>query len=433
MRYFSLILCWIGFTFLPAGAAQAGTYTFSFTSDVQGTWTCQGGRDQDAPAGSVVINAEIRGAAPPADARVQVQGPGLRPPTPRDLSLSAGRGSLTIAEADVIPGQGLIVQATLSGQTPSCLEFTPVPINGGQDSQGPTEQERFDGDALVWWAANAKTKLADLRRNMGLQDRTVLLPHLPSGAAAPRTFESAPETALLQVVVIVPTGAGVARSYDVEVKSCPDRDPFRIQGDIATVSGLQANEFALILAGVPFQCGQGTATYSVRPVARGAQAKDGTLRLRPVYRLATTFAYGFDFARTDSFSVENQKVVRTVDEIGPGLRAGFTWFPWGVDFEDMRWYNYFLNPVAVFDPKAPSENFILGTTITPFGGISLLVGASVHKVTRLRGINVGDDFTGDGDIPTIEDWSEDGIGWYVGLALDEHLFGKLKNVFKTGS
>lgn len=416
-------------------SATAETHGFTFSRDQAGAWSCaKNAAVVAAPADRLAVNAEIRGAAAPANPSIQLRGPGVSSPQ-SFTSTDQRRWNADLPLSSITRGQDLIVEATLDNQTVTCGDRIQVSSTAPQNLPGADPHQRFDGDALVWWSTNAKTKLQELRETMNYPPETVFLPHLPSGAPAPSPHESAPETALLQVVALVPAGQP-ATSYEVTVQNCPDRDPFRIQGDLSSIGQLMSagQQFVVVPVGEAFRCGEGRVVYTVRPIVQGAPAREDTFRLRPVYRLATTFSYGFDFTRTPSFSLDSdRKIIRRDDEAGTGLLAGFTWFPWGVDFEDMKAYNYWLNPVILFDTKAPGENFVLGNAFTPRGGLSIVVGAAIHKVTRLEGIGEGETLTGEGDIPTRKEWDRDGIGWYVSVALDQHVFGKLRNVFKKDS
>jgi len=57
----------------------------------------------------------------------------------------------------------------------------------------------------------------------------------------------------------------------------------------------------------------------------------------------------------------------------------------GVDYTDMRKYNYFANPFVAFDAASPLTGFVVGDTITYSGGISFAIGLAVHEGERLRG------------------------------------------------
>jgi hypothetical protein len=433
-----IILLWASLS-IATGAVQAETYQFAFAKDSTNNWACDRatptGRVSADPLNQVVVNVEVRGSSVPADTTVALVGGGLATPmqlSPSDKTKTKWGLSKPLPVSELIRGKDIHVEATLDTKTIDCNGFTPG--QGTPSIGGASEQQKFDGLALKWWADNGAAALDKLRTNLKYPPNTVFLPHLPSGSAAPNNRESAPETALLQVVVLSPL-AGPETTYEVKINNCPDRVPFRIEGNVSTLgqqNSERAIEFQVVPVAKPFQCGEGNLAYSVRPVAEGDQAMDATFRLRPVYHLATTFSYGFDFVKDSTFSVESMKVVRSKDNIGTGLRVGFTWFPWGVDFEEMRWYNHWINPALLVDTKAPTENFIIGDAITPSGGLSIIIGAAIHKITELRGINAGDSFTGTGDVPTRKAWSRDGIGWYVGVALDDNVFGKLKNAFKIG-
>lgn len=422
--------------------AEAVQYEFS-VHQADGRWECTQPTRRDEGQGLTVL-VEIVGATEVQEAAFAlgpVEGDGeigmLAQPDPQ--------GRLwEIQVAEVLPEDTTLeVRGEIDGQEVRCPSFRlSLP---GTEAEGRPTREAPD---LSGWDPGAWTHLKDagvedleaLREaldelrvalDMDEQDSRFLL-HLPSGLPAAPFPESVAESDELQVVVILPENGAVP--YEVVVKSCPDTNPFRIEGKIEDVGEFEAAalpDFALYPVGKPFRCGTGNLLYQVKPL-EAAGGPETELRVRPVYHLATTFAWGFDFTEERSFSVRDEKIVETVDQAGTGLRVGFTWFPWGVDYEEMRWWNYFINPTAVFEPSDPGKSFVVGTTITPKGGVSILVGASIHKVTELDGFEVGDDFTGDGDVPTRTDWSSDGVDWFVGISMDTKVFTALKDIWKIG-
>ncbi|HEV8242210.1 MAG TPA: hypothetical protein VGS57_22780 [Thermoanaerobaculia bacterium] len=427
MRLSKGLVVWLAFTLASAFTARAATYNATFLKS-GGQWACADLDRKAEPPGALVVAVRVNGDVP-SDVAFVLEGSvsanltRLGPQEP-DWKVEVSRASI---------GAGAVrLVGTLDGKRIPCSqEFKPFGA-ASDSSDASREQEILDGPALLWWARHAKGALAELRKSQGYDQSTLILPHLPSGAAAPRNFRSAPETASLQVAVLMPKDA--PRAYEVAVTTCPEREDFRLLGDASVLGTLQAavNEFELVPVGDSFRCGEGMVVYTVRPIAPGAEAKQNKVPLRPVYHLASTFGLGWDFEQEATFAKEDDKVARIADPIGPGLRAGFTWFPWGLDYERVHWYNRFFNPALLVDPKEPTKSFVIGTTIAPGRwALSILVGASIHKVAVPKGLDVGDAFTGDGEVPTREKWSENGVGWFVGVALDQTLFTRLKGAFST--
>ncbi|MGH2626319.1 MAG: hypothetical protein ACRDHY_06670 [Anaerolineales bacterium] len=325
-------------------------------------------------------------------------------------------------------------QATASSPV-NCLKAPPLTAPLTAPQNGPEETA-----ALEWWNTDDGRKALkqfEDERGDRFPRRTVFLVHLPTGAAASPFPESVSEDDYLQVLVIQRPNSV---PYLLKVATCQKRSSFRVLGaaddfkDLIKPQG-EGIGFVLLPAGRPFRCGPEEVVYHPE---RPAPEKPGTtppadthLRVRPVYQVATTFTYGFDFAKQDSFSIQSSKIAKTTDYVGPGLRIGFTWFPSGLDPEKMRWWNRVFNPFAVFDPKAPTENFIVGNSFTWRGGVSLAVGAAIHKNTILQGVVVGQEVDADVTVaPTAKQWRDINPGLFVGVALDSTAYKALKDFLK---
>jgi hypothetical protein len=150
-------------------------------------------------------------------------------------------------------------------------------------------------------------------------------------------------------------------------------------------------------------------------------------RIRPIYHLAATFAPGFDLSKPKTYAVLDKKIIENQDTVGLLVDIGFTWFPWGVDYENMRWWNQCVNPFLLFKASAITEGFKIGTAITPTGGISLGIGAAINKSTILNGASLGDTLD-KGDPPTRKVWNRDGVGWYFGVLIDDNIFKAVKGL-----
>jgi len=123
------------------------------------------------------------------------------------------------------------------------------------------------------------------------------------------------------------------------------------------------------------------------------------------------------------------KVALQRDKYGSSSLVGFTWFVGGVDYEEMKVRNHFLNPFLVFDLSAPKDNFATGLAITANGGLSVAIGASFRRATILDGLTVDAAFTGEGEVPTRKVWNSKSVGFFIGVALDANAFGKIKKAW----
>jgi hypothetical protein len=63
-------------------------------------------------------------------------------------------------------------------------------------------------------------------------------------------------------------------------------------------------------------------------------------RVRPVYRFAATIGLGYDTGKNArTYVVKDGKIAFGENEttVGADTKIGFTWFPGGIDYEEMRW------------------------------------------------------------------------------------------------
>lgn len=297
--------------------------------------------------------------------------------------------------------------------------------------QSPTvepEPRELDLEATAWWQAEGRKQLNRLRAKGGFPKGTRFLVHHASGERAAPFPSSVSERESVQVVVIA--DAGKALGAELVVTTCEDVQSFRVtRPQPARLEAKQAREWQLVPVGPLLRCGAGTLAYTLRLSAPERANTVTRVRVRPVHNVAATVVYGFDFVRERSFGVVDGKVEQREDESGLGLRLGVTWFlPWGVDYEDMKAPNHFANWVVAVDPEAPTERFMTGLALTPTGGLSLVVGVSVHRLTALAGgLKPGSDFTGPGDVPTRRDWSGAGVRPFVGLSLDDNIYTAFKD------
>ena len=343
-----------------------------------------------------------------------------------------------------VGGATLSLAGKVSNIDVKCADFTaagkPPAAGGGNAGAGIIS---LDADAQGWLLSDAGQKA---RRTLEgqLVARTTLLVHLPSGhvaALAPASLSEADDYQLAVIVDRKLAADGSQWHADVNVSTCSAKDPFRIKGDFSEAAGVKFSsdhEFILLPVERPLSCGADKMGYTMT-VSLGdakADAVQTTWRIRPIYHLAAAFAPGFDLSKRKAYPVVNQKIAATNDTVGLGFDIGFTWFPWGVDYENMRWYNHVVNPFVLFNASAPTEGVKIGTALTPTGGISIGIGAAINKSAVRTGSAVGDTLaTGEAVAPKA--WNKDGVGWYFGVLIDDNIFKALKGLVgsatKSGS
>ncbi len=324
------------------------------------------------------------------------------------------------------------------------------------DTPGPSDSiSDEDLQATEWWAQKGRQRFLDTYvtgsrqaggaapakggskrgRNTALTfpKQTEFLVHGPSGAPIPPFPTTISERSNQQLVFI--RDRVEQTEVEIAIVNCPEKDLFRIRGTLpgAPAAETKFHDWAAVPIGRTLGCGAGNLIYDIA-VHHGDKtvATTSNVHVTEVYHLAATIFYGFDVARQPTFGATNKKVTRTEDAVGPGLRLGFTWFPFGVDYTRMRPINYLLNPFAGFDPTAAKESFIVGNNFTPYGGLSLAIGVSLHRFPVLDGVTEGAAFEGPGAVPTRKEWSRAGRSWYFGVAVDDKVFKAVKGLLGQG-
>jgi hypothetical protein len=295
-----------------------------------------------------------------------------------------------------------------------------------------------DRTAANWFASEAGAQAAQelkqqLKTRLNLRD-IELLPHLPSGSLAGPYPASIAETTDLQIVLIVDRNEPSLRALRITDVVCPERDGFRILGNLTAFFGkgqsLLAPDFALLPVGQLLECGAGLVKYTAQMNVNGTPAGEsivGQVRLRAIYQLAATAAVGFDTARRPTaYPVVDGKISETRTRIGSALYVGFVWYPGGIDYEHVTKANR-LAPFMFFDPAAITDHFMAGAAITAKGRVSVPIGLSVHKFDLPDGTSVGAGFTGEGEVKTRKDWGKKGLGLFVGVSCNVAEFLRVKN------
>jgi hypothetical protein len=313
------------------------------------------------------------------------------------------------------------------------------PAAGTETTRQPADLS-LDREAAVWFASADGAKAAnDLRQRIKVElgvKEVALLPHLPSGALAGPYPASVPETTDLLTVLIVDRDEAKLRVLRLTDIVCPEREGFRILGDLKGVpgealAGIESQRsFALVPTGQLLECGAGQVKYTAQMHIDGAAAGDpvpAQVRLRAIYQLAATAAVGFDAARPPTaYPVIDGKVTETRTRVGSELYVGFIWYPTGIDYERVTNANR-IAPFMLFDPEALKDHFIVGAAITAKGRISLPIGLSVHSFDVPDVTSVGASFSGEGVVQTRKEWGKKGLGLFVGVSFNVAEFLRVKN------
>jgi hypothetical protein len=293
-----------------------------------------------------------------------------------------------------------------------------------------------DEAAAKWWNDHHATAEEALRSEWKtrIPSNTRFLVHLPSGRPAFPQQGSLREGIPLQVVVLTNHALG---PY-VDVTSCPDEVRFRIKqpdgaGAAEKKGEVAAEQISLIPVGQIFECGAGAMSYDLKS-GPGVDAKVlSTTKLvsRPVYSFALVTAVGFDTTISHDFAAVRSpsginEVARENDRVGPAVLAGAEWMVGGVDYGDMKWNNYIVNPFAAVDASSALTGFVVGDSITVTGGVSLAIGLAVHRGTRLTGVSVGTPLGDAAAVPKEATWHDPRFGLFLGVTLDSNVYNALK-------
>jgi hypothetical protein len=349
-----------------------------------------------------------------------------------------GTNAFEAAPQDLAKAADVEFTATAPNSTPtSCgtmkLGAPSQPPSAVTGTAGESSGAILDADlaATQWWVGGGRKDFLKASAP-AFPKHTQFLVHGPSGAPIP-PFPTAISEGDGQQIVILKDATATVPEVDIEIASCPSRELFRTKGSLPTIAGAQAGFYVAVPIGSTLGCGAGNLIYSVSVKKEGGATTAHSVRVRvsEVYHVAATVFYGFDFVRQPTFAAPDKLITRTEDRVGPGFRLGFTWFPFGIDYEHMKWYNHVLNPFGAFDPASPKDSFIVGTNFTPHGGMSLAVGVAVHHLPVLNGVALGSTFSGPGDVPTRKEWNRAGLGLYVGVAMDTNVLTALKGMLAS--
>jgi len=435
-------------------AAIASASTFSFRATKKGAaWTCASATKPDGTPGVAIQLLIDGGPADQTQVVLKATYDNAGKPVTENLTFAAATKLWTVAAATAKPAveSEVKVDGTIEGATVTCSEkFGAPPEEKAANTEKALLTSRYgalDLKALDWLGKKGAAATAELMRRLTAEypdlksEHVVVLKHLPSGAPAFPFPSSVSERQLIQIVSVV--NRRDVGSVEVSLTKCERPQRERLKGDFGSLAANQqgteqAPDFALLPIGPLIACGPDTMAYAVTSIPDISTAKPepagARLEVRPVYHLGATAFLGFDGVKKPTFSGKSGKVVQTDDRYGTGVLVGASWYPWGVDYGDMKWWNYFINPFAAVSLDAPKDHFVIGTTLTVTGGISIAIGGSFHHIEEPDGIAVGAAFTGDGAVPLRKSWSsKTGRGLYVGVGLDTKIFTEIKKIGGGGA
>ena len=311
-----------------------------------------------------------------------------------------------------------------------------------EESTGDPPKEKAAGSdvaAARWFRDRGASELAELRGEgpTKLGDDVQFLVHLPSGQPAYPFPSAATEGTEMQVFVILPTAA--VHTLVLEKTSCTAPNTFRTsfggeeEGQESRLLDLRPG-FALIPVGQHFRCGAGDVSYMLKVEGQSDALSTTKLRIRPRFHLAAIAMLGWDFGRRAGYAkVPDGDMIPHIEKyrerVGIEKYVGVQWMLFGVDYENMKLYNYFLNLFAAADPASPLDDFVAGLALTPTGGISLTVGLGFHRGDVLDGVRRNDPFTGEGEIPVKASWDEPGVGLSLGVSIDSRIYDSIVKRF----
>ncbi|MCA9551499.1 MAG: hypothetical protein KC933_15795 [Myxococcales bacterium] len=274
-----------------------------------------------------------------------------------------------------------------------------------------------------------KDAIRKFRDKFDLGDDIVLAIHDVRGRKLdlPRSIS---EGERLQVVMVMPQG-GDWPDVELTITSCPDPVSFRVDGQARGKAQAARLPPELVPIGRPVSCGAGSLSYNLKV---GDKTIAVQVRVRTKTHLTFIVLPGFSFAPDRTFVAERGSVTLVKDRQGASVWAGGMWHPAGVDYEDMQWFNYVLNPFVALKLDDATQSFVVGNGITVSGGLYLSAGLAVTRTREPVGYALGQAFAGDGDVPTRRIWSSEGLGLFLGIGLDSDVYDALSKAFsdRTG-
>lgn len=428
---------------IDAGAAFAGA-NYAFTvAGKKGALTCTKDTASTPPAtDTMAIQITMTGALKLQNVTVKVGAQNLPLTLAQD---GKGTGGVATVPLKGVQGDSFTTTVITDQGEKACdeVKLARVAAQTTNEPQTGDRDELSDADAYRWWVSadgiGARDAFQRTGEERGLPEDAALLVHLPSGRLVFPSGTSLREGTPVQVVVIASRASG----FEFAPKECASLKTFRTVGDGAAPppAEKQAADGALgatprpMLVGVgPYvRCGAGSLSYDLS-YGTGTTAKTLSttkLEMRPVYSFALVTAIGFDTTISRDFEAipgeAGNVIAAKHDRFGPTILIGGQWMLGGVDYTDMRWYNYFANPFVAFDAASPLSGFVAGNTFTLTGGISLAVGLAAHRGVRLKGAQLGDSLGELGDVPRDNTWRRQRLGFYIGVALDSKVFEALKS------
>ena len=322
----------------------------------------------------------------------------------------------------------------------------PAPDAGG-DTSGGTLAGAAAAKQVAAIVQGAMAAAPSLRRKPDSRNpwtgrAEIQLYFLPDGRAVDPLPVDLSERDDITVFVVLPTKMlGAAR---MEITACPDRNPYRVNGDFAAAKKIISAESAapseyVVQPMGRINCGAGQVSLHVGVVSNQDPQKelagtDHTLTLGSVFWGTVGIGFGFDFTKSGALSAEpvtgGSVIVRNDDLLGPKVTPMFLWHPFGLDPQHASVFGVLVSPTLGLDLDAITTSFFVGDSIC-WNGLCLCAAAHIRKTDQLKrssGLMVNGMFdTTTGDLPVEKRWSssDGGIGFFAGVVLDVNTAAKI--------
>jgi hypothetical protein len=272
----------------------------------------------------------------------------------------------------------------------------------------------------------------------------VTLYFLPNGRPISPLPTDLSEHDEIDVFMILPRTLAGAGSLNVT--SCPDKVPYRVDGDFASAKKLIVNVAQGVLPTSAFttqplgkiDCGAGQVSLRVATVDNQDSTKElsgttSTLVLGSVLWGTVGVQFAFDFTHSGTLSAATSPsgsvIVRSTDLLGPKVSPTFIWHPVGLDPQHAAIGSILLNPTLGFDLDAITTSFFVGDSLC-WNGLCFCAGAHIRKtdeLTAASGLKVGDPSPGTDPLPVEHRWSssDGGVGFFASVILDLNTAAKI--------
>lgn len=374
----------------------------------------------------------------------------------------------------------ILISALATAAFADDVLMVPVSSASSTSTDGNTDWPYLT-EVQDWWLTygedliEGEGGLRDRAVALGLPRNTTFLVHAPTGPLLAPAPGSVREADPVQIVLL--TTAWAESDFSLSPTSCAKPSRFDlsdaeaitlkmdVEGGLAAADlgskddFAEADRYEAALVGQYLTCGTGSLAYTLTvahpgPDGTATTTSDVEIAVRNTSNLAAIFVPGWDFGtRTEAWidsstATDGTQGTIAIDDsvtLGPALYAGAQWMIGGVDYADMRWYNHFANPffavgVSGFSngettadtARITSPSYLVGTAITPTGGISLAVGASVRPDLNLRGLSEGDPIQSGAAISYESTWNNVRPSLFIGVAIDSQIYNAMTTALSGG-